>query len=40
VAVGVGLAVDVPVGLPEQWGDLRQQSSLIHSGFKERAVNG
>jgi hypothetical protein len=40
VAVGVGLAVDVPVGLPDQWVDLRQQSSLIHICFEESAING
>ena len=40
VAVRGGLAVDVPVGVPDQWVDLRQQSSLIHSFFEERALNG
>jgi len=38
--VGVGLAVDVPVGVPDQWVDRRQQSSLGHLFFEERAVNG
>ena len=40
VAVGVGLAVDVPVGMPDQWVDLLQQSSLVHIFFEESAVNG
>jgi len=40
VAVGVGLAVDVPVGVPDQGVDLRPQSSVVHIFFQERAVNG
>lgn len=40
VAVGGGLAVAVPVGVPDQWGDLCQQSILVHSFFAERAGNG
>ena len=40
VAVGVGLAVNVPGGVPDQGVDLRQQSSLIHIFFEESAVNG
>ena len=40
VAVGVGLAVDVPMGVPDQGVDLRQQSSLVHIFFEERAVHG
>ncbi len=40
VAVGVGLAVDVPVGVPDQWVDLLQKSSLVHSFFEESAVHG
>jgi hypothetical protein len=39
-AIRVGLAVAVPVGVPDQWGELRQQSSVIHSFFAESAVNG
>jgi hypothetical protein len=40
VAVGVGLAVDVPVDVPDQWVDLCQQSSLVHIFFEARTVNG
>jgi hypothetical protein len=39
VAIGGGLAVDVPVGVPDQWIDLREQSRLVHSFFEESAVN-
>jgi hypothetical protein len=39
-AVGIGLAVDVPVDVPDQWVDLCQQSSLAHIFFEERTVNG
>jgi hypothetical protein len=40
VAVGVGLAVDVPVGFPGQWIARPQQSRLGHIFFAERAGDG
>jgi hypothetical protein len=39
VAVGGGLAVNVPVGVPDRWIDRLSQSSVVHIFFAENAVH-